>query len=121
MTKEQIYTEQMKTLGIYQPVFDPEIKTLCELERDLQRLTRRWKEAGRPTVSYDAKGAATTDKTFDAITSLRKEVLTHRDALGLTPKGLHRLKPARDAAPERQQAEPTALELIRAQARRREA
>ena len=43
MTREQAYTEQMKLLGIYQPIFDPEIRTLCKLERDLQRLEKRWK------------------------------------------------------------------------------
>lgn len=120
MTREQTYTQQMQALGIYQPIFDPEIKMLCTLERDLQRLTKRWKEAGCPTVSYDAKGAATTDKTLDAITSLRREILAHRDALGLTPKGLNRLKPKNAAAESgaRAEAEPTPLELIRAKAMR---
>ena len=118
-TREQTYTAQMKALGIYRDCFDPAIRTLCDLERDLQRLTKRWKEAGRPTVSYDAKGAATSDKTFDAIMSLRKDILAHRDALGLTPKGLNRLKAAAAEAPPREGREPTALELIRSQANRR--
>lgn len=121
MTREQTYTEQMKALGIYQEIFDPEIKMLCTLERDLQRLTKRWKAAGCPTVSYDAKGAATTDKTLDAITSMRREILAHRDALGLTPKGLNRLKRMETIPGSRDEAEdePTPLELIRTQARRR--
>ena len=97
MTKEQIYTQQMKELGTYQPIFDPEIKTLCELERDLQRLSKRWKEAGRPTVERGGRGPTTSDKTLDAIMALRKEILAHRDALGLTPKGLHRLRPSLSA------------------------
>ena len=118
-TREQTYTEQMRAMGIYRSCFDPEIRMLCELERDLQRLTKRWKEAGRPTVSYDAKGAATSDKTLDAIMSLRKEILSHRDALGLTPKGLNRLKAAAADPAPRQGHEPTPLELIRSQAKRR--
>ena len=120
-TREQTYTEQMQALGIYQEIFDPEIRMLCTLERDLQRLTKRWKAAGCPTVSYDKKGTATTDKTLDAITSLRREILAHRDALGLTPKGLNRLKPASTLpdAKDGFENEPTPLELIRAQARRR--
>ena len=120
MTREQTYTQQMQELGIYQPIFDPEIKMLCTLERDLQRLNKRWKDAGCPTVWYDAKGTPVSDKTLEAITSLRKEILAHRDALGLTPKGLNRLKP-RSAGAEpssRADAEPTPLELIRAKARR---
>ena len=126
MTKEQIYTQQMKELGTYQPIFDPEIKTLCELERDLQRLSKRWKEAGRPTVERGGRGPTTSDKTLDAIMALRKEILAHRDALGLTPKGLQRLKP-KSAAPQAQERQtqtagkPTVLELVRAQANRKEA
>lgn len=93
MTREQKYVEQMKQLGIYQEIFSPEIRTLAALERDLQRLTKRWKEDGCPTVDQSRRaGPATSDKTLDAIMSLRKEILAHRDALGLTPKGLNRLK-----------------------------
>lgn len=121
MTREQAYTEQMKLLGIYQPIFDPEIRTLCKLERDLQRLEKRWKEAGCPTVERGGRGPTTSDKTLDAIMAMRREVLAHRDALGLTPKGLSRLKgkgtePAAAAPASR---EPTTLDLIRGQAKRR--
>lgn len=118
MTREQTYIAQMTALGIYQEIFLPEIKMLATLERDLQRLTKRWKDAGCPTVSYDAKGAATSDKTLDAITSLRREILAHRDALGLTPKGLNRLK---RSIPEQDDGEKgtTTLELVRSQAKRR--
>lgn len=94
MTREQKYAEQMRELGIYQEVFEPEIHTLAILERDLQRLTKRWKEAGCPTVERSGKGPATSDKTLDAIMALRKEILAHRDALGLTPKALRRIKGA---------------------------
>lgn len=126
MTKEQVYTQQMKELGTYQPIFDPEIKTLCELERDLQRLSKRWKEAGRPTVEKGRAGPPTSDKTLDAIMALRKEILAHRDALGLTPKGLQRLKPKGAALQAQEQqnqtdGKPTVLELVQAQARRKEA
>ena len=121
MTREQKYAEQMKALGIYQEIFEPEIHTLAILERDLQRLTKRWKDAGCPTVERSGRGPATSDKTLDAIMSLRKEILAHRDALGLTPKGLSRLKGKDNmaGAPARSNSEPTALELIRAQAQRR--
>jgi len=125
MSREQTYTQQMKELGIYQPIFDPEIKLLCELERDLQRLNKRWKEAGCPTVEKDRAGPPTSDKTLDAIMSLRKEILAHRDALGLTPKGLQRLKPKgalQQAEPQKpQERGATVLELVRAQADRKEA
>ena len=34
MTKEQIYAEQMRDLGIYDKAFEPEIHTLAILERE---------------------------------------------------------------------------------------
>ena len=37
MTKEQIYAEQMRDLGIYDKAFEPEIHTLAILEREHQR------------------------------------------------------------------------------------
>ena len=92
MTREQKYIEQMQRLGIYDEIFEPEVHTLCIMERDLQRLTKRWKEEGYRTVEKNGRGPATTDKNFDAIMTLRRQVLTLKDALGLTPKALARLK-----------------------------
>lgn len=125
MAREDIYIQQMKELGIFQEIFIPEINLLCTLERDLQRLTKRWKESGCPTVEEGRAGPPVSNKTLDAIMSLRKEILAHRDALGLTPKGLQRLKP-KDALRQAETQEPqergaTVLELVRAQANRKEA
>ena len=102
MTREQKYTEQMKALGIWEDIFEPEVHTLCIMERDLQRITKRWKEEGYRTVEKNGRGPATTDKNFDAIMVLRRQILTIMDALGLTPKALARLK-GRPAAAEADQ------------------
>ena len=99
MTREQKYIEQMQRLGIYDEIFEPEVHTLCIMERDLQRLTKRWKEEGYRTVEKNGRGPATTDKNFDAIMTLRRQILAMKDALGLTPKALVRLK-GRPAPPE---------------------
>lgn len=99
MTREQKYIEQMQRLGIYDEIFEPEIHTLCIMERDLQRITKRWKEKGYQTVEQTGRGPATTDKNFDAIMVLRRQILSMKDALGLTPRALMRLK-GRPAPPE---------------------
>ena len=99
MTREQKYIEQMQRLGIYDEIFEPEVHALCILERDLQRLTKRWKAEGYQTVEKNGRGPAATDRTFDAIMTLRRQVLAMKDALGLTPKALARLK-GRPVAPE---------------------
>lgn len=86
MAREQIYAEQLTALGIYDPAFDPEIKTLSQLERDLTRAQKAWK-ASSPEKSV-------LDPHYEVIQSLRKEILQHRETLGLTPKALRRLKGA---------------------------
>ena len=92
MTREQKYTQQMQRLGIWDEIFEPEIHALCIMERDLQRLTTRWKADGYQTVEKRGNGPAATDRTFDAIMTLRRQILAMKDALGLTPKALARLK-----------------------------
>ena len=100
MTREQKYIGQMQRLGIYDEIFEPEIHNLCIMERDLQRLTKRWKADGYQTVEKNGRGPAATDRTFDAIMTLRRQVLAMKDALGLTPKALVRLKGRPVAADE---------------------
>ena len=115
MTREQKYIEQMQQLGIYQDVFNTEIHTLCIMERDLQRITKRWKEEGYRTVEKNGRGPATTDKNFDAIMVLRRQILSMKDALGLTPRALARLKGRPVAPEEKDEEEPqaTVLQLVR--------
>lgn len=115
MTREQKYTEQLKELGIYQPAFDPEIKTLAELERQFQRMKKTWREAGSPIVDETANGSPTSNKMLDAINAMRRDILAHRDALGLTPKGLNRLRPraGKSESSGKDQNAPTVLELVR--------
>lgn len=95
MTREQIYTEQLKALGVYQPAFDPEIKTLAEMERDLQRLKKAWR-----ATAEEGEKPSPLDPHFQLINSMRREILAHRDALGLTPKALRRLSGADAAGPD---------------------
>lgn len=113
MTREQKYAEQLKALGLYQEVFDPEIRMLAMMERELQRMTKKWKAAGSPVTDVTGNGTPTSDKTWDAIQTLRRDILSHRDALGLTPKGLNRLKKTGGGQEAEQAGEPTVLELIR--------
>ncbi|MBQ3276155.1 MAG: hypothetical protein IJH47_03750 [Oscillospiraceae bacterium] len=82
MTREQIYTAQLKDLGVYHPAFDPAIRTLADLERDHQRTKKAWRAAGS---AYDSD-------LYPVIERQRRDILAHRESLGLTPKGLRRLK-----------------------------
>ena len=88
MTREQVYAEQLKSLGIYDPAFEPEIHTLAIMERDLQKALKAWKKSDGAMVG----------KTWDAISALRRDILQHRDALGLTPKAYKRIREQRPAS-----------------------
>lgn len=93
MTREQKYTEQLQAMGVWQEAFAPEIHTLAMMERELQRMIKVWKAQGSPITDETANGTPTSNKMYDAIMGMRRDILAHRDALGLTPKGLHRLRP----------------------------
>lgn len=113
-TREKKYIEQLMQLGIYQPAFDPEIHTLAMMEREHQRILKTWKESG---------SAADSD-LYPIIVQQRRDILAHRDALGLTPKALRRLKaasivPEASAAVDAQGGSPVVsalLDTLRAQA-----
>lgn len=95
MTREAIYKAQLLELGLYEPAFDPEIKTLATMERELTRAKKAWaataSEGGKPSM---------LDPHYAIINALRKEILQHREALGLTPKALRKLRGAPPAGPE---------------------
>ncbi len=99
MSKEQQYKQQLIDLGVYSPAFDAEIHTLCILERELSRTMKAWKATAPPGGAPLA-----TDPLYDVIAKQRRDILTHRDALGLTPKGLQRLR--RQAPPTGEAAAP---------------
>ena len=86
MTKEEVYRKQMQALGIYEEIFEPEIKTLCRIERELTRAEKAWSKTAPPGGK-----PSFLDDHFVIIQNLRKEILQHREALGLTPKSLKRI------------------------------
>lgn len=87
--REQIYAEQLRALGIYDPAFDPEIKALASLEREWTMAKKAWSA----TVPEGCKPSF-LDPHYAVIQNLRREILAHREALGLTPKSLRRLRGA---------------------------
>ena len=88
MKKEDEYRQQLEAMGIYDRAFDGEIHALCILERELARARKAWK------ATAPNKNAAPnfTDPHYEIIQRLGRDILTHRDALGLTPKAAARLK-----------------------------
>lgn len=97
MTREQKYTEQLKALGIYQEIFDPEIKTLARLERELTRAQKAWSATANPPGS----APSFTDPHYAVIQKLNTDILRHREALGMTPMAMRKLLGAQsDGGPD---------------------
>ena len=101
MAKEAIYIQQLQDLGVYDPAFDPAIHVLCIQERELSRAMKAWKA----TVAKD-QAPSITDPLYQEIAKLRRDILARQDALGLTPKGLQRLR--KNTAPASSEAAPIA-------------
>lgn len=107
-TRETTYREQMKTLGIYEEIFEPEISTLCQLEREHQRAKKAWSATALPAGSKPSF----LDPHYAVVQRLRQEILTHREALGLTPKALRKLRGAAPEGPNQQDLITAKLDLI---------
>ena len=115
MTREQIYKQQLLGLGIYDPAFDPEIKTLAQLERRLTRAQKAWAATAPPGGK-----PSFLNEHYPVIVQLEDKILAHREALGLTPKALRKLKGAYyetvrvgELAQEPDPANVTVLDLVR--------
>ena len=82
--RETQYREQLIDLGVYHPAFDPLIHDLCILERELSRTMK----------AYKADGSDPTGDLYRVITQQRRDILSYRDSLGLSPKGFQRMRKA---------------------------
>lgn len=95
MSKEKEIQEQLTALGVYDPAFDPEIHTLCVMERELSRAMKAWKA----TAPDKNTAPSVEDPIYEVICKMRRDILQHRDSLGLTPKALQRLRRGMAQAP----------------------
>lgn len=113
MAKEETYRQQLIELGVYNPAFDAAIHMLCIQERELSRAMKAWKE-----TAVKDKAPLITDPLYTEIARLRRDILARQDALGLTPKGLGRLRKqtgaSGDVAPQPSTGNPALTSLLSA-------
>ncbi len=88
MAREDDYRQQLQELGIYEPAFAPAIHDLCVTEREYSRAMKAWREAAKARTAQ----ALSTDAEYGPVLQLRKEIQAQREALGLTPRGLQKLR-----------------------------
>lgn len=85
--REDIYTAQLKSLGVYDPAFDPLIRDLAKAERRRTRVEKAWAKTAPPGGK-----PSFLDPHWQIITQLDREILIYREAMGLTPKSLRKLR-----------------------------
>lgn len=95
-TREQIYTQQLKDLGIYEEAFDLLIKELAQRERRRTRLQKAWAATAAPGGK-----PSFLDPHYPLIVQAEREILALRETMGLTPKSLRKVRGAPDAPIQR--------------------
>ena len=87
--------KNMKALGTYKPEFVPLISRYAETRLQFNLIMEQWYESGCTVAEpYTNKaGAVNYRKTalYQAIETLRRELLVVENVLGLTPIGIHRV------------------------------
>lgn len=86
-TREQIYTQQLKDLGIWEDAFTPMVKELAQIDRRRTRLQKAWAASAPPGGK-----PSFLDPHYALIVQAERDALAYREAMGLTPKSLRRLR-----------------------------
>lgn len=87
MKLENKYKAMMVSLGTWHVAYEPTVHELCMLEREIRRTRAAWKKTAPPGGS-----PSTLDPHYAQIRQMVREATNIRDALGLTPRGLRRIK-----------------------------
>lgn len=87
MTKEQIYIEQLKALGVWDPAFLPLVKDLAKAERRRTRVEKAWAATAPPGGK-----PSFLDPHWQILQQLDQKILAYRETMGLTPKSLRKLR-----------------------------
>lgn len=102
MGREAMIRADMESVGTYNAVFEPSIRQLAKLERELSKAEKTWRAAGGQMVAelvnktggkYTAK-----DPNYAVVDQLRKDIQALRNQLGLTPTSLKRAQQRNEAA-----------------------
>ena len=93
MSKEAKYIEQLKELGIWDDAFRGTVHDLAVLEREQSRARKEWK-----ATAEDGDAPSMLDELYQLILQQGRDIAKLREALGMTPKGLRRIRTARDEA-----------------------
>lgn len=83
--------QQMETLGIYKPEFDATIDRYVALSKEYNLLYKRYKDDGFQCTVKGAQGEKKSPLVA-TLESLRRDILLLEESLGLTPRGILKLR-----------------------------
>lgn len=86
-TKEDKYIEQLKAMGVWEDAFYGTVHDLAVLEREQHRARAAWK-----ATAEEGKAPSPLDPHYALILQQGRDIQKLREALGLTPKALRRVK-----------------------------
>ena len=89
-------TKNMEGINTYRPQFDPTIRAYAEMRQQYNKLMSEFYEGGcKITEEYTNKAGFTNIRKtalYLSLETLRKDVVSHENILGLTPVGLKKIK-----------------------------
>lgn len=89
--KEQEIADRMKALGVYKPEFDSTIRRYRKLSEEFETIYAQYRKKKYPFVVSGPQGVKKSPVVV-TLETLRRDLLSLEDALGLTPKGLKALQ-----------------------------
>lgn len=90
VTKTKVI-QQMKDLDVYKPEFDPTIDRYVEMTKEYSKLYTQYKKNGFQCEVETDRGVKKAP-IVGVLETLRRDILSLENALGLTPAGLLKLQ-----------------------------
>lgn len=92
MNFKEVKTD-MEFLGVYKKEFDKTIEVYIDIYEQYQAAWKDFVDSGKQTL-IECRGGYKKNPITMTLESLRKELLTYSDRLGLNPKALDQIKNA---------------------------
>lgn len=110
-------TDGMKAIGTYKVQFNPTIRAYAEMRYQYNLLMAQFFESDcQVTEEYTNKAGFTNIRktaTYLALETIRKDILSHENLLGLTPAGYRRITNASANSKEKRSKLAEALNELR--------
>ena len=95
-------TENMKALGLYKPEFDMTISIYSSLVYQYKQLEKQFEENNFDVTEQTRTANTKKSPLVASMESLRKDILSYSNSLGLTPTALRRINDQMESTTKKQ-------------------